>query len=172
MLSFQALVNKVIKFRKPKGLSVDTVAEDVMFQLCLIAKGGSCVHEDGTDFVPPQYNFMSLNPLMIWNASKAVLDYYLSGQELCSIDEALDRVNICFRCPLQVPFYSCRCGELRKQVEKIIPAHRREIFNPQPGACASCGCSVLAKANLPKAKVLESNRNMKYWFPTYCWQNE
>ena len=172
MLSFPALVAKVRKARIEAGFSVEGLEDEIMFQLCIKSPKGACVNEDGTEFVPPQYNFRSLNPAMIFKASETILKWFIEGKELCDLNTAKQRVAICFRCPLQVQFYTCRCGKLRKEVERIIPQERRDCFAPPPGACASCGCSVLAKANLPKHKILESNENMGYWFPKYCWQRE
>ncbi len=169
-LSFPSLVSKVAKARLTAGLSAEGLEDEIMFQLCIKSPKGACVNEDGTEFVPPQYNFRSLDPVMIFKASETILKWFIEGRELCDINTAIQRVDTCFRCPLQVQFYTCRCGKLRKEVERIIPKERRDVFNPPPGACASCGCSVLAKANLPKEKILESNQNMGYWFPHYCWQ--
>jgi len=166
--TFEDLAKQVKVHREYKGFPVETIEIDIQRQLCSGLSTDHCQPEPGEDYRPVVDLTAQLTAEMAVNLSKAIAAFLLRGGGFVELAEAQRRATICRGCIFNKPAKLCSCSFAYKAVEALIPAERRL---PGISVCAACGCSVVAKVNLP-LDVIGASLPPELSLPDHCWQRE
>ncbi len=162
------LAAKVVSHRAYKGLpgaTLDQAKLDIERQICSRLGKRDCLPEGTSDEWKPVNDVPTLKLSQVMSFSKAAIEWIGSGRELVDKAEADRRAEICKGCPLNNPLVGCKCSIFYKMINKAIPFERRD---PGLGICGSCGCSLIAKTNLP-ASTIKAAESGKTAYPAHCW---
>lgn len=166
--NFRSLCEEVERHRAYKGLPRETLAADIERQLCTALDLEWCRTEPGEQHRPVRDLTYELTPALALNAMRAVTQFLKEGGVPVAKEEAERRAAICRGCPFNQPAKFCSCSAVYTTIEALIPRDRRE---PGLSVCTACGCSLVAKVNLP-ASAIAASLPADLVLPQWCWQAE
>lgn len=169
------LIKDVVAHREYKGLPTDTAEHDIEEQICLRLDDRWCrACDEGERYEPVIDRTKGLTTEMAFAANRAIISFikgaivalFTGKSAFVDPEVRKARADICRGCPFNKPLNGCSCQEAYKVIEKLIPEKKQE---PGVHICASCGCSLQAKINMPDAVIRESMAP-GMTFPPWCWQ--
>jgi hypothetical protein len=169
--NWDLLVSKVRTHREYKGLdgaNVEDVSKDVQNQLCMSMTTRECRQLPGEAYDPVPDKTSQLTSDMVLSLSKGLLSFILHGAKWVDKAEAERRSEICRSCPFNKPAAMCSCSAAYLTINKLVPKDR---VPAGVDVCMACGCSLIAKVNLPIEVVADSIQKGQK-FPSHCWQLE
>lgn len=144
--TFDGIRDQVFAYRRANALPIGLgFEEELENEICKLYPK-EC---EGCDDRIPLKRRLSMADVV--HGTKVILALKLAGGELVSNQEAMQRWEICNRCPLNVVFpIPCAglCPELRSVVDGIIGG-RRLPFDDDRRSCAICGCYSAAQVRVP-----------------------
>lgn len=166
---FAGLVAQVAAHRAYKGLPAATpeaVGLDIERQLCLQMSAERCAPEPGEVHRPVRDLTSELTPALALSLGRAIGAFLAGGGALVPRETAAARAATCRGCPFNKPSKFCSCSAVYAAVEALVPADRKE---PGLSVCTACGCSLVAKVNLPDT-VIAASLPAGIVMPSWCWQ--
>ena len=116
---------------------------------------------------------MNINPLLIQakNFAYSFINWKLSGNKPCPMDESIERAKICSTCPYNVDEPKCsKCSKIKKAIAEITYDFKRNRITPYDDKikiCKICGCINKIQIHVPLESLISD-----YQYPKHCWKSK